>query len=83
VTVALAYILFGRGLAAVSVSTTMTLTLAEPLTAAMLGIIVLGEELSPAATIGAVLILAGLLVLTVGYRRGVSETSLDNDKSDG
>lgn len=69
VTVALAYILFGRGLAAVTVSTTVTLTLAEPLTAAALGILVLDEELSPAAAVGAGFLLAGLLVLTRGYRK--------------
>ncbi len=69
VTVALAYILFGRGLAAVTVSTTVTLTLAEPLTAAALGILVLNEELSPAAAVGAGLLLAGLLVLIRGYRQ--------------
>ena len=76
VTVALAYILFGRGLVTVPVSTTMTLTLAEPLTAAMLGIVVLGETLSPTAAIGAVFILAGLVVLTVGYRRDVDLQNL-------
>jgi DME family drug/metabolite transporter len=70
VTVALAYILFGRGLVTVSVSSTVTLTLAEPLTAAALGIMVLGERLSPAAAIGAGFLLAGLVVLTRGYRGG-------------
>jgi DME family drug/metabolite transporter len=68
VTVALAYILFGRGLATVPVSTTVTLTLAEPLTAAALGILILGERLSPAAAVGAGLLLAGLVVLARGYR---------------
>lgn len=68
VTVALAYILFGRGLVTVPVSTTVTLTLAEPLTAAVLGILVLGEKLSPLAAIGAGFMLFGLVVLTQGYR---------------
>jgi len=68
VTVALAYILFGRGLATVSVSSTVTLTLAEPLTAAALGILVLGERLSPIAAIGAGFLLAGLVILSRGYR---------------
>jgi DME family drug/metabolite transporter len=68
VTVALAYILFGRGLVTVPVSTTVTLTLAEPLTAAALGILVLGEKLSTMAAIGAGLMLFGLVVLTQGYR---------------
>ena len=62
---ALAYILFARGLSKVSVSTAATLTLAEPLTAGLLGILVLGERLSPAAVSGMALIVLGLLLATV------------------
>jgi DME family drug/metabolite transporter len=69
VTVALAYILFGRGLVKVPVSTTVTLTLAEPLTAAALGIIILGERLTPAAAAGAGLLLAGLLIAARSQRQ--------------
>lgn len=47
VTVALAYALFARGLRAVPVSTAVTLTLAEPLTAATLGLLLLNEHLTP------------------------------------
>lgn len=75
VTVALAYILFGRGLVTVPVSTTVTLTLAEPLTAAALGILVLGEKLSTMAAIGAGLMLFGLVVLTQGYRADQKKSS--------
>ena len=82
VTVALAYILFGRGLAAVTVSTTVTLTLAEPLTAAALGILVLDEELSPAAVVGASLLLAGLLVLIRGYRNSRKGDTAENYSSE-
>jgi DME family drug/metabolite transporter len=71
VTVALAYILFGRGLVTVPVSTTVTLTLAEPLTAAALGIVILGEILTPAAAAGAGLLLAGLLIIARGQREVV------------
>jgi DME family drug/metabolite transporter len=39
------------------------LTLAEPLTAALLGVLVLSERMSAPAGVGAALILAGLLVL--------------------
>jgi DME family drug/metabolite transporter len=81
VTVALAYILFGRGLATVTVSTTVTLTLAEPLTAAALGILVLGERLSPAAAVGAGLLLAGLLVLTRGYRESRKDDAAEDYSS--
>ncbi len=78
VTVTLAYILFGRGLVNVTVSSTVTLTLAEPLTAAVLGIIVVGEKLSPLMAIGAGLLLAGLVILTQGYRQ-MGEDGASND----
>jgi len=48
-TVAVAYLLFGRGLTGVGVGTAGTLTLAEPATAATLGLLVLGERPGPAA----------------------------------
>jgi DME family drug/metabolite transporter len=60
---AAAYLLFARGLRRLSAGETATLTLAEPLTAALLGVIVLGERMSAPAAAGAALILAGLLVL--------------------
>jgi DME family drug/metabolite transporter len=62
---ALAYILFARGLSKVSVSTAATLTLAEPLTAGLLGVLVLGERLSPVAVAGMALLVLGLLLATV------------------
>ena len=65
---ALAYILFASGLSRVSVSTAATLTLAEPLTAGLLGVLVLGERLTPVALAGMGLLIAGLLLATV--RRG-------------
>ena len=65
VTTALAYWLFARGLARLSAATATTLDLAEPLTAALLGVFVLGERLRPQAAIGIVLITAGLLLLTI------------------
>jgi drug/metabolite transporter, DME family len=62
---ALAYILFASGLSKVSVSTAATLTLAEPLTAGLLGVFVLGERVSPVALGGMVLIVLGLVLATV------------------
>jgi drug/metabolite transporter, DME family len=62
---ALAYILFARGLSKVSVSTAATLSLAEPLTAGLLGVLVLGERLSPVAVAGMALLVLGLLLATV------------------
>lgn len=63
VTVGVAYQLFAAGLATVSVASAATLTLAEPLTASLLGVFVLGETLSAQALAGVVLILGGLLLL--------------------
>ena len=60
---ALSYWFFARGLRLLPVSTAVTLTLAEPMTATMLGLIVLGERLSGQSLAGVVLIFAGLLVL--------------------
>jgi DME family drug/metabolite transporter len=65
VTTALAYWLFARGLARLSAATATTLDLAEPLTAALLGVLVLSERLSPQGVLGAGLIAGGLLLLTL------------------
>ncbi len=61
---ALAYMLFIRGLTTTPTATAVTLSLAEPLTASLLGIVVLGERLTPPAMLGGGLILAGLALLT-------------------
>lgn len=65
VTVGLGYTLFARGLSLVPVTTASTLTLAEPLTAGILGVIVLGEVLTPPAFLGILLIFSGLAALSV------------------
>ena len=62
---AIAYVLFARGLRTIPAGETATLTLAEPLTAAALGVIVLGERPSAAAAVGAALVLAGLVLVAV------------------
>jgi len=68
---ALAYVLFSRGLRSLTSGETATLVLAEPLTAAALGIVALGEQPSVAAGIGAGLVLAGLAVLAAPARSRV------------
>jgi DME family drug/metabolite transporter len=65
-TVALAYVLFGRGLAGVGVAAAGTLTLAEPATAAVLGILVVGERFGAITLAGVALIAAGLVALVEG-----------------
>jgi DME family drug/metabolite transporter len=69
VTAALAYWLFARGLRLVPVATAVTLTLAEPLTAGLLGLLVLGEQLNPVSFAGIALIFSGLAVLSLGGRK--------------
>jgi drug/metabolite transporter, DME family len=66
---ALAYVLFARGLRRLSSGETATIVLAEPLTAAVLGVVALGEQPSPTAGAGALLVLTGLLVLAAPRRR--------------
>lgn len=64
ITVALSYVLFARGLMTVPASTAVTLTLAEPLTAGLLGVLVLRERLTLAAFAGVFLLFLGLYWLT-------------------
>jgi DME family drug/metabolite transporter len=59
----LAYLLFARGLRSLPAPTAVTLSLAEPLTAAGLGLLVLQERLTMAALIGGGLLLAALIGL--------------------
>jgi drug/metabolite transporter, DME family len=65
---ALAYVLFARGLRHLTPGETATLTLAEPLTATALGVLVLSERPGALAVAGAALVLAGLAVLAAPDR---------------
>lgn len=65
---AAAYALFSRGLQLVPVATAVTLSLAEPLTAGLLGIILLGERLTPLAWLGILLLFTGLALLAAQKR---------------
>jgi drug/metabolite transporter, DME family len=69
VTTVLAYLLYGRGLRTVPAPVAVTLGLAEPVVAAMLGLIVLGERLSATAIAGLVLVGLALAALAVGRRQ--------------
>jgi len=64
ITAGLAYTLFARGLRLVPVATAASLTLGEPLTAGLLGVLFLHEALSTLAAFGILLIFTGLMVLT-------------------
>lgn len=65
-TIAAAYSLFTWGLQGMSAATAATLTLAEPLTAALLGIGVLGERLSSLGIVAVMVLGAGLTLLAWG-----------------
>ncbi len=67
-TVGLAYWLYGKGLRHLAVPTVVTLTLAEPLTAAVLGVSVLGERLGAMGWVGAAVVALGLVVAGRGDR---------------
>lgn len=68
-TTALAYAAFMWGLQGVRAATAATLTLAEPLTATVLGIAVLGERLTPLGATGLVVLASGLALIAWGARR--------------
>jgi drug/metabolite transporter, DME family len=69
-TIGLAYWLYGWGLHHLPVPTVVTLTLGEPLTAAVLGVAVLGERLGSLGWAGALVVGAGLVVAARGDRAG-------------
>ena len=61
----LSYALYTWGLSRVSASTAVTLALAEPLTAWVLATVVVGEIITPTKIAGAVMIIAGLAIVTL------------------
>lgn len=65
---ALAYLLFTRALQRLPVAWGATLSLAEPLTASLLGVFLLGEMLAPPQLAGAALVAAGLVSLATAPR---------------
>jgi DME family drug/metabolite transporter len=62
---AAAYTLFAHGLLVTPVASAVTLSLAEPVTAAILGVAVLGERLTPPALLGIGLVFSGLALLSL------------------
>jgi drug/metabolite transporter, DME family len=58
-----AYVLFARGLRGLHASEAATITLAEPVTAAALGVFVLSERVTGAGALGAALVLGALVAL--------------------
>jgi drug/metabolite transporter, DME family len=68
-TTSIAYILFSAGLKRIPSSSAVTLSLAEPLTAAILSVLVVGERLNLTSWMGVALLLSGILVLTLSGRK--------------
>jgi len=62
------YLLFGYALGGLPASRVATLTLFEPLTATLLGILLLGESFGPSTVVGAALLVTGLAILVVPKR---------------
>ncbi|WP_404460047.1 EamA family transporter [Sutcliffiella horikoshii] len=72
-TTGVAYFLFGKGLIYVSSSTAVTLALAEPLTAALFGVFLLGENLNATSWMGMVLLMLGIGLLIGASRSSASK----------
>ncbi len=62
VATALSYALFTRGVRHTAIATATLLSLAEPLTAVVLGVTVVGEDLTAAAAVGVALLLVGVTI---------------------
>ncbi len=69
VTVAAAYVLFVAGLDGLRASTVSSLTLAEPVTACLLGVVVLDERLTTQASAGVLAVVLSVVLLALGARR--------------
>lgn len=67
-TTTVGYLLYARGLIGLTAATVSTLTLAEPLTATLLGILILNEQLSGSAVIGIIVLALGLVLLVLPRR---------------
>lgn len=79
VTTALAYTLFAYGLVNISTPKAVTLTLAEPLTAAMLGVVVFNEKLTGVSMVGVLLLFFGLIINSYPEKENESITNLGID----
>ncbi|HSP22870.1 MAG TPA: EamA family transporter [Planococcus sp. (in: firmicutes)] len=67
----LSYILFSLGLKNIPSSSAVTLSLGEPLTAALLSVFIVGERLSGASWGGVLLLLGGILILTFAKKKPI------------
>ena len=75
ITTVVAYLLYGRGLRTVAAPVAVTLGLAEPVVAAFLGLVVLGERLTGPALAGLALVGLALAALVMGRRPSIPPAS--------
>lgn len=75
-----AYLLFAKGLSNVSSSTAVTLALAEPLTAALLGVFILGEFLNAISWLGILFLLLGIGILIWSSEHSGNKKSTGTDR---
>jgi drug/metabolite transporter, DME family len=73
VATAAAYFLFSKGLQQVPASAAVSLSLAEPFTAAVLGVVLVGEELSLFAWVGIGMLLSGIVLIAFAPRKNLHE----------
>jgi drug/metabolite transporter, DME family len=74
------YLLFQRGLSGLRAGTVATISLVEPVTAALLGVLVLDERLSPVTAVGITVVVASLLLVTTRppqRRRPIGSVAVD------
>lgn len=76
VTAGFGYVLFSIGLKHVPSSSALTLALAEPLMATLLGVIIVGERLGLISWTGIAFLLLGILSLTIGSSKTRKRTTL-------
>jgi len=81
VTLATAYILNVAGMAGTSAAAATTLNLSEPATATVLGIVLLGEDLTVWRALGIVAIIAGVLILGLTAKSATSQTPSLGDEA--
>lgn len=75
ITTVLANLSFGFGLTGLNASTVSTLTLAEPLTASLLGLFLLHEQLNATATVGMLILSAAIVYLAIATGRSTTTRS--------
>ena len=77
------YVLFGLGLARARASTAIVLTLVEPVVAALLAVLIVGEQLAPLGWAGVGLIACSLIALTAKMpEKTDAQRNLNDDPAD-